>query len=324
MTGDVRCSAIASVSTSEEWILEEVIAMQYVRTASELARWRRTGAFPVRFTGAEMVVVLARTDPKVVAAVLPKPLRVPKEPVVSAFVARYPQTNFGVDYSEGARFVGAEYRGEQGLYCLAMPVDDDTAMIGGREQFGFPKKIADHISLERDGSRVVGSVVRHGVEILHIEGDAHQDVTPEPMWGTRQVLNLEGRPAEASTSFLFKYSMAAGGGMFAHLPQLVRQVTLLAAREGTLEGVEGAKLELVSSKVDALGEIPAYEILGATYGVFDNTMLPGKVLRRVYNPLAFAPYAMFKNDILTYIDPNTLPVRTGAERRRQRRELAKY
>ena len=268
--------------------------------------------------------MVARTDPKVVAAVLPKPLQAPKDPVVSAFVARYPQTNFGVDYYEGALSVGAEYRGERGFYCLAMPVDDDMAMIGGREQFGFPKKMADRISLERDGTRVVGSVVRHGVEILHIEGDAHKEVTPEPTWGTREVRDLEDRPAAALTSFLFKYSTAAGGGLFAHLPQLVRQVTLFAPREGSVEGVEGAKLELVSSKVDALGEIPACEILSASYGVFDNTMLPGKVLRRIHNPLAFAPYAMFKNDAFASIDPNTLPALTGAQRRKQRRELAKY
>jgi len=219
--------------------------------------------------------------------------------------------------------VGAEYRGEQGLYCLAMPVDDDTAMIAGREGVGFPKKMAE-ISLSRDGARVVGSVVRHGVEILRIEGDAHSDVIPEPAWGIREVRDLEGRPAGAFTSFLFKYSMAADVGLFAHLPQLVRQVTTMAPREGTIEAVEGAKLELVSSKVDALAEIPAYEILSASYGMFDNTMLPGKVLRRVHNPLAFAPYAMFKNDIFAYIDPNTLPDLTRAQRRKQRRELAEY
>ncbi len=53
-------------------------------------------------------------------------------------------------------------------------------------------------------------------------------------------------------------------------------------------------------------------------------MLPGKVLRRVHDPLAFAPYALGKNDILAYTDPNTLPDLTRAERRKQRRELAKY
>jgi hypothetical protein len=46
--------------------------------------------------------------------VLPKPLRAPKDPVVSAFVAHYPETNFGVNYYEGALFVGAEFRESAG------------------------------------------------------------------------------------------------------------------------------------------------------------------------------------------------------------------
>ncbi len=298
--------------------------MQYARTASELARWRRSGAFLIRFIGAEMVRVVARTDPAVVAAVLPKPLQVPKDPVVGAFVAHYPETNFGVDYYEGALFVGAEYRGEQGLYCLAMPVDDDTAMIAGREGVGFPKKMADHISLERDGSRVVGSVVRHGVEILHIEGDAHTEVTLEPHVGHPGGPRPGGSPRGGFDLVPVQVLDGSRRGLFAHLPQLVRQVTLLTAREGTLEGVEGAKIELVSSPVDPLGEIPAHDIISASYGTYDNTMLPGKVVRRVYNPLAFMPYAMFKNDLFAHVDPNTLPDLTGAERRKQRRELAKY
>ncbi len=57
-------------------------------------------AFLARCTGAEMVSVVARTDPAVAAAVLPTPLQAPKDPVVGAFVAHYPQTNFGVAYNE--------------------------------------------------------------------------------------------------------------------------------------------------------------------------------------------------------------------------------
>ncbi len=31
------------------------------------------------------------------------------------------------------------------MYCLSMPVDDDMAMAGGREAFGYPKKMAEVI-----------------------------------------------------------------------------------------------------------------------------------------------------------------------------------
>ncbi len=58
-----------------------------------------------------------------------------------------------------------------------MPVDDDTAMICGREQFGFPKKMADRITLDRDGPHVAGSAVRNGVQLLRIEGEF---VDPQP------------------------------------------------------------------------------------------------------------------------------------------------
>jgi acetoacetate decarboxylase len=86
-----------------------------------------------------MLIVTVRTDSKEVAAVLPRPLRSAGEPLAGAFVARYPKTNFGLTYNKGAVRC-QEYRGERGWYRLSMPVDNDTAMIGGREQFGVPQE----------------------------------------------------------------------------------------------------------------------------------------------------------------------------------------
>ena len=70
---------------------------------------------------------------------VPRPLPPAAEPLAQAIVARYPRTNFGVAYNEAAVFVPVTHKGETGAYCLTMPVYDDMAMIGGREQFGFPK-----------------------------------------------------------------------------------------------------------------------------------------------------------------------------------------
>ncbi len=168
-----------------------------------------------------------RTEPKAVAAVLPRPLRLAGEPLAAAFVARYPETNFGLTYNEGALFVAADYRGERGWYCLSMPVDDDTAMIGGREQFGFPKKMAGQITLDRDGPHVAGSVVRNSAELLRIEGEfAGPQRTDVPLFGVPAV-DPDGQPCEKAVSFLFKYFPAANGGPFEHSPELIRQVTLV-------------------------------------------------------------------------------------------------
>ena len=71
------------------------------------------------------------------------PLKPAEYPVAMAFVANYPKTNFDVTYQESALFLRATYEGEEGNYCLAMPVTNDMAMVGGREFYGFPKKMAD-------------------------------------------------------------------------------------------------------------------------------------------------------------------------------------
>jgi acetoacetate decarboxylase len=296
--------------------------MPFVRDWSEVRRFIRAGQFLPQFIGAEILSVNFLTDPKVVAALLPRPLRAAEQPLAAAFVAHYPETNFGVAYHEGALFVAAEYRGERGAYCLSMPVDDDTAMIGGREQFGFPKKMAEKITLDRNGAHVAGGVVRNGIELLRIEGDF---VDPQPadvhLWGV-PALGPDGRPCEKAVNFLFKYFPAADGGPFEHSPALIRQVTLFRRRPGHLTG--SSKIELGSTATDPLGEIPVRQIVAAGYGTFDNTMLPGRIVSRIYNHWRFVPKSLFKNDVFALVDLDLLPTLTFGGRRQQTRRLRSY
>lgn len=296
--------------------------MPFVREWSQMRRLARSGQFLPQFTAAEMLAVGFRTDPKSIAAVLPRPLRRAAEPLAVAFLARYPETNFGVTYHEGALLVAAEYRGERGWYCLSMPVDDDTAMICGREEFGFPKKMADQITLDRDGPHVVGCVVRNGVQLLRIEGEFADPQRPDVhLWGV-PTADPDGRPCEKSVSFLVKYFPAADGGLFEHAPQLIRQVTLFRPRPGQLTGA--TKLELTSTTCDPLGEVPVHQVITAGYGLFDNTMLPGRVVRRIYNQWRFAPKSLFKNDAFALTDIDSLPVLTLRQRHHQKKLLRAY
>ena len=133
------------------------------------------------FVNAEILFATYMTDESSLKEIIPKPLSPTKTPLASVLVARYPEpeTNFGCVYNEGALFLHCEYKKERGLYCLSMPVDDDMAMIGAREQYGYPKKMADKITLEKAQNRVVGSVIRKKEEILRIECELKQEVPLE-------------------------------------------------------------------------------------------------------------------------------------------------
>ncbi len=175
--------------------------MLYALDRSLLKRLRRSDLV-FEFRGAEMLWARFRTDLDIVKAILPKPLAPAEEPLASAFVARYPNTNFGVTYSEGALFLRATYKEEPGWYCLAMPVDNDMAMVGGREQFGYPKKIAEEITLTRIDNHAVGRVVRRGVEVLHIEAELIDPVEDSALDAIGPVVKRSGRQTLSKSRLL--------------------------------------------------------------------------------------------------------------------------
>ncbi len=312
---------------SDRGTLESVYRERVVLYAvdkRELRAWARTGPFLPRFTAAEMLLVGFRTDPTVVQRVLPKPLEVPDDPLALAFVARYPETNFGVSYNEGALIVPASFKGEAGGYCLAMPVDNDMAMIGGRERHGFPKKLADEIILDRDEDRAVGSVVRRGEEILHLEAALTDKIdvrSLEQLIGPA-VPDLDDQRSLPFVSFLFKHFPATDGTGFEYPPLLIRQVTLFRPRPDLVAGA--GKIVMGAAPADPLGEIPVRDVTMAVHGMFDNVMLPGRVVRKIRNPMRFAPHAFFSTDMLATVDRGTRPALPRRQRRRLRRQVAAY
>ena len=298
--------------------------MLYSLNRSQMRRLRQRNSV-FEFRNVEMLSALFRTDPDVVQAVLPKPLVPAEEPLAQAFVARYPETNFGLSYSEGALFLRAVYKGEPGWYCLAMPVDNDMALVGGREQFGYPKKIAEEITLERTDNQVTGRVIRRGVEVLHIEAELSEAVSATALDAIGpEVEDLEGSPCRKVVVFQFKFFPGPDGRSFDYRPRLMREAVLFRPRDD-LRGGAG-KLEMVSSPYDPLGDIPVRDLLDVTYGTWDNDMLPGRVVARVRNPLGFARHAMFKQDYVGWAlesDEILVPVERG-ERRRRRKAMKRY
>jgi len=108
-------------------------------------------------------------DPKEVKRILPWGIKPSDPPIATLFICNYPKTAFTVPYKESAVLIHVRTLLGEGLHCCWMPVDDDTALIYGRELLGFPKKMAD-IVYEEEGDHVSASVTRRGVTVLSMEG----------------------------------------------------------------------------------------------------------------------------------------------------------
>ncbi len=105
---------------------------------------------PYRFFDREYLIVAYRTDPALLRAVVPEPLEI-SEPLVKYEFIRMPDsTGFG-DYTESGQVIPVRHAGEDGLYVHSMYLDCNAPIAGGRELWGFPKKLArPAIRHERD------------------------------------------------------------------------------------------------------------------------------------------------------------------------------
>src|SRR6516165_7571501 len=96
---------------------------------------------PCRFRQREYLIIAYRTDPDKLRALVPEPLEV-DEPVVKYEFIRMPDsTGFG-DYTETGQVIPVSFRGRKGGYSHCMFLNDDPPIAGGRELWGFPKKLA--------------------------------------------------------------------------------------------------------------------------------------------------------------------------------------
>ncbi len=238
-----------------------------------------------------MLWLVWETTPEAISTILPPPLKPAAKPVALAFLANYPSTNFSVPYKESALLIRASYKGSEGYYCLSMPVTDDMAMAGGREGWGYPKKMAN-ISFSRTGDSAEGYTERHGIKFMQVKAKLTNKVNDDnAALDELLALGINPNGEFSDRSFLFKHSPSpVANGIFDYPPLLVEGFTRM--RPKTFLWAE-TEIDITASKFDPWGEVPVERMLGGFYCVGDNSMLHGKVLQKV-NALEFLPYAFLK------------------------------
>lgn len=144
---------------------------------------------PYRFVDREFLVITYRTDPDAVRAVVPEPLEV-VEPLVNYEFIRMPDsTGFG-DYTESGQVIPVALNGQRGGYVHAMYLNDDAPIAGGREIWGFPKKLAEP-SLRVDKDTLIGTLDYGATRVATgTMGYKHRALDPADVMGSLQAPNF--------------------------------------------------------------------------------------------------------------------------------------
>jgi acetoacetate decarboxylase len=190
----------------------------------------------------QALTAIYETDAEVIAAVLPRPLEPPAEPLVRLTITTVAMPG-GYTFGAGYFAVRAAHEGLQGEYPLLMPMTTEQATVGGRETFGEPKKIGE-VRATREGDAVDGVIARMGFTLAEIHGRVVETLTPPP--------------ERTKTDFYFKFLPAPDGEGFDNDPALVYCHKREKVR--VLERVEG-DLVLKDSPLDPIADIPVRRIV---------------------------------------------------------------
>jgi acetoacetate decarboxylase len=196
------------------------------------------------------LVARYETDPDVIAAVLPRPLE-PTEPLVRVNLARVDMPNMTEPLQAGTFSVACRHGGVEGYYDLLMLMSTESAVVGGRETFGEPKKIGN-VTLEHRGdgvgAEIVGVMTRKGVDLVEIRGSVAELLDPGPV--------------TERFAFYYKYLLDPEGGGFDHDPTLVH---VRRTQENRMaERVDGS-IALHDSPFDPIADLPVRRVVDVIF-----------------------------------------------------------
>lgn len=217
---------------------------------------------PYRFVNREFLIITYRTDPAVLRALVPEPLEIGEPLVKFEFIRMPDSTGFG-DYTESGQVIPVSLNGRHGGYTHCMFLDDHPPIAGGRELWGFPKKLANP-RLKAEIDTLVGTLDYGPVRIATgTMGYKHRAADMEavmaslaaPNWLLKIIPHVDG---SARICELVEYAL--------------QDVTLKGAWTGP-----GA-LALFPHALAPVAELPVLEIVSATHILADLTLGLGHVV----------------------------------------------
>ena len=231
-------------------------------------------------TTAQAVTAIYETDPELIAAVLPKPLKPGREPHVRITISSVTIPGLPT-ITVGWIGVPATYGDRVGEYPLFMPNTAEWSVFAGRETYGEPKKLAD-VWVKRDGDQVEAGVARMGYTICEIRGRVNEKREPY----TKQKLD-----------FWIKFQPSVQGGGFDGDPVLLCGPKTEEAR--VFEGIDG-DLILKDSPFDPIADLVVRRIVDINWSERVTTPFVGQFVAKL-NPADVLPFVHQRYDDLSVL-----------------------
>ncbi len=218
---------------------------------------------PFTYEGSRVVSVTFRTSPEVIRALVPEPLVPDATGELSVAIVRHHiVAPMPLSYYEAFLLVPVSHDGTPGQYIPVLYLDDATAIIGGREIWGFSKFGAEIQIVEQDGE-VRATVQQGGVTLIDVSVRPGDPLVPIPETPNAPVFNVKIIPSveEGAPPDVFQLTSTTLGD---------RKVTALRPGVGTVS--------FGSTPLDPLGSIPVLEILRASWYEYAFTLDYGEVV----------------------------------------------
>jgi acetoacetate decarboxylase len=160
---------------------------------------------PYRFVNREYLIITYRTDPTRLRAVVLEPLELDaRDALVKYEFICMPDSNGFGDYTESGQVIPVSFRGRRGSYTRCMFLNDEGPIAGGRELWGFPKKLAQP-TLRTEIDTLVGTLDYGPLRVATgTMGYKHREADLAQVKASLATLNflLKIRPRHSGTSCL--------------------------------------------------------------------------------------------------------------------------
>jgi acetoacetate decarboxylase len=219
------------------------------------------GTPPFQYRDSQNLLVTFETDPAVLRSLVPQPLTPNADNLMFVSIADFMCSGFG-RYYEAHIFTHVLYKRRLANFSIYLILDNDVAICGGREIWGFPKKLG-RLTMSLKDDVASGIVERGGMPVIDIAMRMSQFGTPAEMEGPAEWIARKVIPSVAQ-----------------HAPHEVDQLTSTTLTDIAIREVhKGAgMLKFGPSPSDPFTQIPIKKILGGHYFRSDLTLGYGEVL----------------------------------------------